>query len=306
MADCSVERVCAVVVTYHPEVETLRALITAICGQVGAIVVVDNTGLESLAFPDVLSWTSNARVLRQGDNIGLAGAQNVGIEWARKNGFCHVLLMDQDSTPSDNMVATLLAAWERLSKEQRIAAVGPAFHDLREDRVAPFVRIGALFNRKVWCEYEGQVIASDFLIGSGTLISLEIIDVVGAMDATLFIDNVDLEWSFRARALGYALYGVCAASMHHRLGDARRAMPFGLGLMVVHGPARLYFMMRNRIRLYGMRHVPRAWVTQDLPRLLGKLVLFGALTGPRLRNLRYMIRGVSDGIRGRGGSCPLT
>lgn len=305
MADQGNEKVCAVVVTYHPDVAALQALIMAISDQVGGIVVVDNSGPSVAAFPDVASWAIQSRVLRQKDNIGLAAAQNVGIDWARAHGFCHVLLMDQDSTPSDDMVTRLLSAWGRLSKEQRVAAVGPAFHDLREDRAAPFVRIGPLFNHKIWCEHEGQVIPSDFLISSGTLIPLEVIDAVGAMDTGLFIDNVDLEWSFRVRALGYVLYGVCAASMHHRLGDARRPMPFRMGTMVVHGPTRLYFMMRNRIRLYRMRHVPRAWVSQDLTRLLGKFILFGVLTGPRLRNLRYMIRGMGDGMRGRGGPCPL-
>ncbi|MFS6779601.1 hypothetical protein, partial [Staphylococcus aureus] len=71
MADCSVEKVCAVVVTYYPEVEALRALITAIAVQVGAIVVVDNTGQEEVAFPDVSAWAGHTHVLRQQGNIGL-------------------------------------------------------------------------------------------------------------------------------------------------------------------------------------------------------------------------------------------
>jgi len=305
MADHGTEKVCAVVVTYRPDVEVLRELVGAVSGQVGAVLIVDNTGCDT-SFPDVSSPTGRVHVLPQTHNIGLAAAQNVGIEWAKGHDFRHVLLMDQDSTPSDDMVPVLLKALDTLCAEQRVAAVGPAFHDLREDHVAPFVRVGHLFNRKLWCEYDHQLIACDFLISSGTLIPLDVIDAAGAMDSELFIDNVDLEWSFRVQAMGYALYGVCAASMDHRLGDARRRLPFGLGQMVVHGPARLYFMMRNRIRLYGMRHVPRTWVMQDLPRLVGKLVLFGVITGPRLRNLRYMLRGMADGLRGRGGSCPLT
>lgn len=304
MVDQSIQKVCAVVVTYRPDVEVLRVLIGVISSQVGMVLIVDNTGGEA-SFPDVSPSHGQVCVLAQTHNIGLAAAQNLGIEWARANDFRHVLLMDQDSTPSDDMVSVLLKALDSLRVSQPVAAVGPAFHDLREDRVAPFVRIGHLINRKLWCEYDQQLIACDFLISSGTLIPLDVIDAVGAMNSGLFIDNVDLEWSFRVRALGYELYGVCAASMHHRLGDARRRLPFGLGQMVVHGPVRLYFMMRNRVRLYGMHHVPRAWVMQDLPRLVGKLVLFGVVTGPRLRNLRYMLRGIIDGLRGHGGACPL-
>lgn len=304
MVDQGSKNICAVIVTYQPNVEILRALVGVLAGQVGAILIVDNTGCDD-SFPDVVPSVGEVHVLVQARNIGLAAAQNVGIEWAKAHAFRYVLLMDQDSTPSDDMVSVLLRALDTLSASQKVAAVGPAFHDLREDRAAPFVRIGHLFNRKLWCQYEQQLITCDFLIGSGMLIPLDVIDAVGCMNSELFIDNVDLEWSFRVRAMGYLLYGVCAASMHHRLGDARRRLPFGFGHIVVHRPERLYFMMRNRIRLYGMPHVPGAWVTQDLPRLVGKLLLFGVVIGPRLINQRYMFRGIADGLRERGGGCPL-
>jgi rhamnosyltransferase len=123
------------------------------------------------------------------------------------------------------------------------------------------------------------------------------------MDAGLFIDNVDLEGGFRAKAQGYRLYGVCAATMRHQLGDGRRGLPFG-GQVVVHGPLRLYYMMRNRLLLYRMPHTPRMWIAQDVPRVLVKLFLFGVLIGPRLRNLQCMLRGLWDGLRGRYGACP--
>lgn len=305
MTERDVQGVCAVAVTYHPDAAALHELLSAVSGQVGMVLIVDNTDNQDAVFPDVSAWAGRVQVQRQNQNLGLGAAQNMGIEWARVHGYRHVLLLDQDSVPSDGMVPSLLAASERLREDGKVAAVGPVFHDLREHAVAPFVLIRPLVNRKVWCEREGQVVACDFLISSGSLIALDVIEAIGGMDAGLFIDNVDLEWSFRARAKGYALYGICAASMHHRLGDARRALPLGLGQVVVHGPVRLYFMMRNRIRLYRMPHVPRAWVTQDVPRVFVKLMLFGVLFGPRLRNLRHMLRGIGDGLRGREGPYPL-
>ncbi|HEY1589051.1 MAG TPA: glycosyltransferase family 2 protein, partial [Rhodanobacter sp.] len=221
------------------------------------------------------------------------------------NGYGYVLLLDQDSQPGEGMVASLLQALQMLAATNQVAAVGPRFHDMREDRDAPFVRIGFPLNRKLWCDSVSQHIACDFLISSGALIPLAVLDRVGPMNAGLFIDNVDLEWGFRARAQGYALYGVCAATMHHRLGDARRALPFG-SQVVVHGPLRLYYMMRNRLLLYRMPHTPRLWIAQDMPRVLGKLFLFSVLIGPRLRNLRCMWRGLRDGLHGRDGVCPTT
>jgi rhamnosyltransferase len=305
MTELSASGVCAVIVSYHPEPAAMLGLIAAVLPQVGAVVLVDNasSGDWQRALAQALSAAGGA-LLGQPHNLGLAAAQNVGIEWARSGGYRHVLLLDQDSVPGDGMVASLLQALQDLSSAGTVAAVGPRFHDLREDRDAPFVRIGFPLNRKLWCEADGQYVACDFLISSGALIPLAMLDRIGPMDAGLFIDNVDLEWGFRARAQGHALYGVCAATMHHRLGDDRRALPFGGGQVVVHGPLRLYYMMRNRLLLYRMPHTPRTWVAQDMPRVLAKLLLFGVLIGPRLRNLRCMLRGLWDGVRGRRGECP--
>ncbi|MBB6187469.1 glycosyltransferase family 2 protein [Rhodanobacter sp. MP7CTX1] len=305
MTDHSATTVCAVIVSYHPEPAALLSLVDGLLPQVGAVVVVDNASEGDWQQPldDKMSSAGGA-LLRQTHNIGLAAAQNLGIEWARSNGYRHVLLLDQDSEPGAGIVVSLLSALQTLSTTHKVAAVGPRFHDRREDRDAPFVRIHFPVNRKFWCGIDSQPIACDFLISSGALIPMDVLDRVGPMDAGLFIDNVDLEWGFRARAQGYALYGVCTATMDHRLGDSRRELPFGLGQVVVHGPVRLYYMMRNRLRLYAMPHTPWVWVAQDLPRVLVKLLLFGVLIGPRARNLRCMLRGLWDGLRGRQGACP--
>ena len=295
--------VCAIIVTYHPNIPQLRELVRIVTAQAAKVLVVDNSGPDSGA----ASALSVGTTLISGErNVGLAAAQNLGIAWAREHGYSHVLLLDQDSTPAPGMVDDLLEALTRLQADGPVAAVGPRFHDPRESRHAPFVRIRFPVNRLLWCERGEQTIRCDFLIASGSLIPIEVIDKVGLMDAGLFIDNVDLEWSFRARAMGYALYGVCGATMHHRLGDTRKQLPLGLGQFVVHGPVRLYFIMRNRVCLYRMRHVPSVWVAQDLPRLIGKLFLFGAVIGPRARHLRFMLRGLWDGLRGRQGGCPLS
>ena len=305
MTGFSASETCAVIVSYHPEPAAIAGLVNIVTPQVGAVVVIDNAsgGTWQRPLGEVLAAGGGA-LLGQSRNIGLAAAQNLGIDWARSKGYSYVLLLDQDSKPGADMVASLLQALQALSATDRVAAVGPRFHDLRENRDAPFVRIGFPKNRKLWCVAGTPYIACDFLISSGALIPLAVLERVGVMNAELFIDNVDLEWGFRAQAQGYALYGVCTATMNHRLGDTRRSLPFGAGKVVVHRPLRLYYMMRNRVLLYKMRHTPRTWIAQDLPRMLVKLLLFGVLIGPRKRNLRSMLRGLGDGLRGRCGTGP--
>ncbi|MGH8113712.1 MAG: glycosyltransferase family 2 protein [Rhodanobacteraceae bacterium] len=291
--------VCAVLVTYHPDLGVLATLLDRLVLQVGHVVLLDNASHE-LGLRGLCATHPAVELLELPENQGLAAALNAGIVCARaREQTSHVLLMDQDSVPDTDMVRMLDAELESLGKDKKVAAVGPRFRDPRESAEAPFVRIRFPFNRKLDCGGGCEAIRCDFLISSGCLIPLAVLDEVGGMDDALFIDNVDLDWCFRAAAAGYSLYGVCAAHLRHRLGDARQGVPGLPRGIVVHPPRRLFYMMRNRVLLYQREYTPKRWIAQDLPRLLAKLLIFSLLVSPRRANLRCMLAGLRAGIKGQ-------
>jgi len=296
--------VCAVVVTYHPDATLLAAQLAALQAQVGCIVVVDNA-TPGTSVRELCAAIPRTELLSLTGNLGLAAALNAGITRAHaKPGVADVLLMDQDSVPEPGMVAALKAALVRQSRHARVAAVGTRFHDPREGVDAPFVRIRFPVNRKLHCGGVCDDVGCDFLITSGSLIPLEVLDGVGGMDEGLFIDNVDLEWCFRAVSKGYALFGACAARMLHHQGAARHRVPGVPRGIVVHAPRRLFYMMRNRVLLYRRTYTPRRWIAQDVPRLVVKFLLFALLIAPRRENVRCMLAGLRAGIAGRTAAPP--
>ena len=303
--DVRVEDVYAVIVTYRPELPLLEEAIAAVLPQVGRLLLFDNASGDDA----VSRWLEQAgldpriEVLRSPANVGLGEAINRAWQQAREAGFGHLLLLDQDSVASPTMVATLHTALWELRTAHPVAAVGPAFHDARDGSAAPFVRIGFPLNRKLHGG-PGQRVECDFLITSGSLLPLDVLDQVGGMDAGLFIDNVDLEWSFRARSRGLRLYGICDAGMRHRIGDRLRRVPGLRHAVQIHSPVRLYYMTRNRVLLYRRAHVPRTWVAQDLPRLVLKFAGMSLFVHPRLANLRAMVRGLAHALAGRDGPMP--
>ena len=304
MADAST-CVCAVLVTHQPALHALQITLAALAPQVAAIDVIDNASTDAGALRALIATQPSVTLHATAENRGLAHAQNLGIAAARaRPGITHVLFMDQDSVPQAGMVAALLDALARLGKIGKVAAVGPRFRDPRERADAPFVRIRFPFNRKLRCNGTCTEIRCDFLIASGCLIPLGVLDEVGDMDAALFIDNVDLDWCFRASARGSGLYGVCGAQLAHHLGDARQRVAGLSRGIVVHPPARLYYMMRNRVLLYRRAHTPRRWIAQDLPRLVAKFALFALLVAPRRANVRAMLAGLGAGIAGRTNMTP--
>ncbi|HJP99548.1 MAG TPA: glycosyltransferase family 2 protein [Rhodanobacteraceae bacterium] len=296
--------VCAVVVTHHPDLALLAALLDALAAQAGCVVVVDNAS-PGAALRDACAARPGVAFLALPENRGLAAALNEGIAHARSlPQVSHVLLMDQDSVPEAGMVGALKRVLDRLAETRRVAAVGPRFRDPREGSDAPFVRIRFPVNRQLLCDAGRAEVACDFLITSGSLIPLAVLDEVGGMEDGLFIDNVDLEWCFRAMDRGYALFGVCAARMLHHHGAERQRIPGLPRGIIVHSPRRLFYMMRNRVLLYRRAYTPKRWVAQDLPRVVVKLLLFSLLVPPRRANLGCMLRGLYAGIRGRSGALP--
>ena len=304
-------RILAVVLTYQPDFDTLRAVVAAVLPQVHHVLLVDNA---SARWPHDLqrrlpeAAARRLSVLRQRENLGVGAGHNVGIEWARSRGFSHVLLLDQDSVPAHDMVRRLTAGLIELEKAgARVACVGPRYVDPRLGHSSRFVRLGlfALRRAPLREERSSSVVAADFLISSGALIPLAVIEDVGAMDEGLFIDHVDTEWMLRARSYGYRAFGVPAARMQHRLGEA--TIRFWLGRwrhLPWYRPERHYYVFRNSLVLYWRPGMPRAWRVNDALRLLALAILYPLLAQPRLERLAWIARGIRDGLLGRKG--PIT
>jgi rhamnosyltransferase len=295
------EDVCAVIVTYKPDVTLLGEVMEALSGQVGGGLLYDNATCDE-RLDQYISGLADAKwaVFRSPANVGLGAAINDAVDFARKSGFKYLLLLDQDSRMDNGAVTTLKEKLLVLQAGAKVAAVGAQFRDSRTGVVAPFVRIGFPFNRKL-LGGPGQVVGCDFLISSGSLLPLDALDAVGGMKAELFIDNIDLEWSFRARHLGYSLYGICDAGMLHSIGDSIKATRWSKSGTFIHSPLRLYYMMRNRVLLYGYAETPWLWIFQDVPRLCAKFLRMSLFVPPRASYLFHMLRGLRDGILRRGG-----
>ncbi len=292
---------CAVIVTYRPDRQRLERLLDRLRPQVDRLVIVDNdSGADCLGW--LRAWVDGQISLQAcAANLGLAEALNQGIDWAGKQGAECILTLDQDSIPEPNLVARLRAALnEAKTHGWKVAAVGANSFDPRTGEVGRFVRFrwprSADGERIVLTDCILQ--KTDFLITSGCLFDRAALAQVGGMNADLFIDNVDLDWSFRATAQGYALFGLADAMIDHTIGDrCQRIALCGLPWVIrIHSPKRLYYMMRNRVWLYRQRYTPRVWIALDVLRLPVKFVLFSLLIAPRLQNFKAMSRGLGQGL----------
>jgi len=292
--------VCAVIVSYRPEWPILTKTLDALNGQVSKVIVVNNG--SSFDGERIRSLNQGLFLIQNTQNEGVAFALNQGIARAIAEKYKYVLLLDEDSIPQAHMVSHLLDAIAKCSeKKLKIAAAGPVLIDPRTNSVSRFIRFGWLWNYHMHCPKTETILFPDFLISSGTLIPTESYKVVGSMNEALFIDNVDMEWCFRAKAFGYNLLGVCNASMTHTVGDSVISMGNVIQIKR-HRPIRQYYIIRNRILLYKKRVTPKKWIIQDLIRIPFKAIFYPLIFWHRGVNMRMTVYGIIDGILGRSGA----
>lgn len=297
----AVSGVCAVVVTYQPDLRALTRLVQALAPQVVQLVVVDNGSTADMeAWAATLALPTRLTLKRLGANLGIAAAQNVGLALANRAQCTHAILFDQDSCPAADMVARLMQVLhDQTSKGERVAAVGPRFIDDRLDNPPPFIQINGLRYERQTCACADAVVPVHFLVASGCLLPLAVLDAVGGMREELFIDYVDIEWGLRARGLGYASYGVCGAHMHHSLGD--QPIAFRGRHYPTRQALRHYYMFRNAVWMYRQPHLPLNWKLADGWRLLLKYGFYLLFDKPRLASWRMIHKGLLDGLLRRTG-----
>ena len=295
------EKICAVIITYFPELHLIRKLLQRLRGQVSQVVIVDNSE-QNYSQDFLCDFETFVVVLHNQENDGIATAQNQGIIWAKKHLFTHVLLLDQDSLPGTHMVQELVRVEKsKLSEGIPVAAVGPNVLDRLTHTPEPLVQIEKLWVTKKYCNQLTICRKVDCLISSGCLIRLEALSTIGLMDDRFFIDLVDVEWSLRSRKEGFHLYVACLAKLHHTIGIKQKI--YRRQKITKHQPERLYYQYRNFILLARRTKIsPLGWFSYHFLRhLLPRLLLFCLFVEPRMKNTKMIVTGLYDGIMGING-----
>ena len=124
---------------------------------------------------------------------------------------------------------------------------------------------------------------------------MQYLDSIGTMKEAFFIDNVDLEWCFRAKSQGYDVVGTDAAVLYHAIGERSDNPLVRSGFMAQHNPSRTYYSSRNRVHLYGIDYAPKGWKVRDRMRFFLKTSWLLLASPQRAEYWESVRRGVHDG-----------
>ncbi|MDR7078836.1 rhamnosyltransferase [Neobacillus niacini] len=288
-------KVCAVMVCFYPDIDELLNNIESIVGQVDKLFIVDNSDqpvnhdfLIEKEQVDKIEWVS------LNENLGIGAAHNVGIKLAIEQNFEGILLLDQDSNPPEHLVNTLVDGVQFLKKQGvKIACLGPdIFNKNTNENYKPLLNKGI--------ELSEDFVEKDVLISSGKLLVADAVKDIGMMDESLFIDLVDFEWCWRAKKYGYRVFSSKRARMGHMVGQ-KNVKILKVYNLLIPSPIRHYYQFRNTLFLLKRDYVPTYWKFKALIERGIEFFLYPIFVSPRLGRIRYIVRGIRDGLFNRKG-----
>ena len=285
--------ICAVVVTFHPDAGFAERL-RRIEDQVGGVIVVDNASSEEARGRLTrLRDAGRFELLEMEENLGIAAALNRGLSRASDRGFRWVITFDQDSMANENLVATLVSIHAAHPNRERLALVGANYEEEETGKT------GTPKRRK----RRGSYIEVDHVITSGCLQSTDVFHEIGPYREDLFMYCVDNEYCARARLAGYLVALASRPLMRHRTGhQVRHNVGFTSVTTANYAPWRYYYIVRN-----GLLVARRYAFVDTLPAMrhtygiMKRALLALALESDRGEKLRYIARGIGDGLLGKSG-----
>ncbi len=299
--------VCAIVISYQPELPRLRTLCDRLRSQC-QFVIVDNGSAAAVIDALAVSLGHEGHLLPMQDNVGIAAAQNAGAAFAMtdvEHQPQFLLFLDQDSLPDEDFVSALKEEYLAIrGRDSTIGGVGPALIDVRNGQLEPLHHesFGFYWKRRLDAAGLGESYEVAGINSSGTFLECSTFTSVGDFREDLFIDHVDTEWSMRARHMGYTLYVSTRALLSHEMGRGlEQFWLFGDRSFPSRAPLRHYYLFRNNVFLLSQPQMSKTWKFWSVVKLTFTFCYFGVFSADRKDQRRMMIAGVRDGRGGRLG-----
>lgn len=271
--------IAAAVILYYPSKGIIDNILSY-SSFVNILYSLDNSEDPSREIVEQIKKIPNCLYIHNGENEGIAKRLNQVCRLAIEDGFEWLLTMDQDSYFSEKNISTYINCAQALANKEQIAMTG--------------VEIIKKETEEISCRYT-EVIS---LITSGSMINLALFKKIGPFDEALFIDQVDLEYCYRAILKEYKVNQFPDIFLEHSLGVAsvhKSLKTFKNTYRSLHSPLRIYYITRNylyiRSRYRKSFSTEIAKTEKDLLIRLKNNLLYGK---ERIAVLKFFFKGIMD------------
>lgn len=245
--------IIGVVILYQPDTAILSDNINTYLPHVNKLLIYDNSEELSPALEKLVKGQQSPKIeyVFFGQNEGISRRLNQAAEFAIDSGYDYLLMMDQDSSFADGVLPGYL---EKIGSN-------------RIENVAQF----GVNCQPEHTRVENEPVPVISLITSGSVLDLRFFGRTGPFDEKLFIDFVDLEFSYRVVDKGFVNLLFTDILLQHRIGYIRMGRSlknFKLTPRLLHSPVRLYYIVRNGLYLLNKVKYIKGAARADIKRSL--------------------------------------
>ena len=186
------------------------------------IIIVDN-GSEIESVLKIEKQYPEMKIIKNKENLGFAGGNNVGIKYAIEDGADYVLLLNNDTTVEKDFLKKLVEAGE-LNKKNGLLGSKTNYHSEPN-------RIWFAGGKVSWMKNKGMHIGLDeidngqydkikevdYLTGCCLLIKREVIEKIGVLEEDYFLYYEDTDFSLRAKNVGYKIMYIPESKIYHKV-----------------------------------------------------------------------------------------
>lgn len=259
--------------------------------KLGRVMVVDNAsvdnslgGLEDLVLP--------LEIIRNDKNIGFAAACNKGAKNSKAN---YSLFLNSDTVLfKDSLTKPIIFMEDERNKD--IGIIGIQLVDGKGEVTRTCTRFPTLKQFVIrifglnllfpnlfpghfmieWDHKNDRIV--DQVMGAFFLVRGQLFDKLDGFDERFFVYFEDLDFSYRAKKLGFYSYYLTSTKAYHKGGGSSEKVK----------DVRLFYSLRSRI-LYGYKHF--SWLPATI------LVLLTLLVEPWTRLVWNIIRGANEELK---------
>jgi len=209
------------------------------------IVVVDNNSIIKPNFTD-----KRIKVIYLSENLGFAGANNIGIKYAAENKYEYVWILNNDTIVERDTLLVLLDA--ATSSESQVITNLILYYDTPNQIWFAGGYYSKIFGKGIHRYINRNVnkvqlkrTKTEFATGCSIFINTKVFEDIGLFDEKLFAYSEDLDLSMRLKKRGYNILFVPQAVVYHKVGRS-----FKINNTASEGkssPLQVYLFARNRI-----------------------------------------------------------
>jgi len=165
------------------------------------VVLVDNFSTDN-SIEIIKNNFVRVKILQNNKNLGFAGGNNVGIQYALKNNADYVWILNNDTVVESQSLRKIV---ETAESNDAIGLVSPAIFDYWDRESVQFVGCRIDFNRYSFTPVNDQSELSEdcktcnlLLYGTAVLVKIKVVDTIGLFSEKYFAYVEDCDFSVRA------------------------------------------------------------------------------------------------------------